>query len=363
MSSGDLVSSLWFSEIDLSFRISDPREIGESLKQLLSSSEPVEDSHVAVDLWRLAAKAYNTAKLVDGKNYCLHMAAEQLVVEATKKDDQPLLAAHFISGAIWQLHGLPGQKEKRAALRHRLIDIQERIPEEMTSFSQKLELENIIEIVESNMEKTNLLEKLFIFADLIHSPDPAKLEADAKETISKHPLSALFGANHLDREGKTIARTKGGSFNRSPENETVIHQVSQGELLRRNIIVMGQIEPARQIIMAKHQVSDHTLLPIFRNSPFIPISKLHTYAKGFARFFQGDLTSAVYTITPLLESSLRHILKTNGHDVTTFDDATQTQEDKTISSIFDQMRPQLDKIITPSISADLERIFLTYVIL
>jgi hypothetical protein len=60
----------------------------------------------------------------------------------------------------------------------------------------------------------------------------------------------------------------------------------------------------------------------------------------------------------LLENSLRYVLKAHGEDVTVFDDATQTQQDRTISSLFEQMRPQLDEVFTKTITADIERVFL-----
>jgi hypothetical protein len=63
-------------------------------------------------------------------------------------------------------------------------------------------------------------------------------------------------------------------------------------------------------------------------------------------------------LTPLLENSLCQVLKSQGHDVTIFDDATQTQQDRTISSLFEQMRPELDAIFTKSTTADIERVFL-----
>jgi Domain of unknown function (DUF4209) len=52
-------------------------------------------------------------------------------------------------------------------------------------------------------------------------------------------------------------------------------------------------------------------------------------------------------------------MKCNGHDVSIFDDATQTQQDRTISSLFEQMRPELDSILTTAIAADIERVFLS----
>ena len=61
---------------------------------------------------------------------------------------------------------------------------------------------------------------------------------------------------------------------------------------------------------------------------------------------------------PLLENSLRYFLKQNGHDVSIFDDAAQTQ-DRTISSLFEQMRTELDSIFTEAITTDIEKVFLS----
>lgn len=83
-----------------------------------------------------------------------------------------------------------------------------------------------------------------------------------------------------------------------------------------------------------------------------------TFSRGFARFFQGDFTSALYILTPLLENSLRHVLKGNGHEVTKFDDSRMTQEDRTISSLFEQMRDELDSIFGRALTTDIENVFL-----
>jgi hypothetical protein len=72
------------------------------------------------------------------------------------------------------------------------------------------------------------------------------------------------------------------------------------------------------------------------------------------------MTSAAYILTPLLEGSLRHVLKSHDHDVTKFDDATMTQEDRTISSMFEQMRPELDAIFGKANTADIARVFLDH---
>ena len=83
-----------------------------------------------------------------------------------------------------------------------------------------------------------------------------------------------------------------------------------------------------------------------------------TFSRGFARFFHGDFVSGLYILTPLLENSLRHVLKSHGYDVTKFDDAKLTQEDRTISSLFDQMRQELVSVFGNAIVTDVENVFL-----
>ncbi len=145
----------------------------------------------------------------------------------------------------------------------------------------------------------------------------------------------------------------------SPEDPAIRDQVAKAEGIRRTIVAFGRIEAARTGIAGRHFISDDVLSPLLQYSPFVPPDLVQTFARGYGRFFQGDFVSATYILTPLLENSLRHVLKSHGHEVTVFDDVTQTQQDRTISSLFERLRPELDSILTPAITADIERVFLT----
>ena len=112
-------------------------------------------------------------------------------------------------------------------------------------------------------------------------------------------------------------------------------------------------------IVTQHHISDDIFAAVLEYSPFVPSDLVNTFSRAYARFFQGDYVSAIYILTPLLENSLRHVLKSTGHDVTIFDDATQTQQDRTLSTLFEQMRPELDSIFTRAITADIEHVFLS----
>jgi len=355
---GTSVPVHWFSRLDLDFGVSDPAEVAAGIDDILKALQGHENMHALADLWRLAARGYHLAKKDDDAYRCKAAAAECLVAEA-ENTHSALVASHHLSAAIAELHGIPGKKERRTELRHRLIDVQAGISEEMSVFSREVDLREIVENVEKEIKKHGLLDKLLAFATLAHSPDPDDLVREAIASIREHPLASLLGASHLDREGKVVHRTEGGLFGETGNDSVVRAQITQSEGIRRRLIAFGQIDPARRAIMDEHYLSDDVFASLLQYSPFVPADLLDTFARGFAQFFRGDFVSATYILTPLLENSLRHVLKAHGHDVTIFDDASQTQQDRTISSLFEQMRAELDGIFTKAITADVENVFLT----
>lgn len=351
---------IWFLDLDLDFRVSDPLELAMSLESFIASLDPLTHYNTMVDLWRLAARAYHAGRDFARRDFCRTAAADCMASAAANLSagrGTAMMASHLLASAIHELHGIAGQKERRRELRHNLVDRQSEIQEEMSSFSHELDLSEIAEYTKGAIEKIGLLDKFFAFADLGTSPTPEKLIEDAKEALKGSFLSSLFATSYLDREGKTIHRTE-GNFGIRNDPAAIDNQIAQSEGLRRQLIARGSIEVARTSIMSSHYVSEDALRGLLMHSPFIPSHLLQTFSRGFARFFQGDLTSATYILIPLLEASLRHILKSSGQDVTIFDDASLTQKDHTLSSLFTQMRTELDEFLTPAIAADIENLFL-----
>jgi hypothetical protein len=241
-----------------------------------------------------------------------------------------------------------------------LIDVQSGIAEEMSSFSHPMDLREIVDEVEKQLAgERELVDMLLIFADLERSPSPDKLVADATKSINEHPLSSLFGASFHDSEGKVIHRSEGGGFGDNENSDAIRVQIAQQEQIRRQLHSFGQVETARRYIMDRFYVGEDTFHALFQHSPFIPRDLIGTFSRGFARFFEGDFTTSLYVLTPMLENSLRHVLKMHGHDVTTFDDANQVQEDRTISALFEQMRPELEDTFGRAVSADIDNVFLS----
>ncbi len=352
------VPACWFSELDLDFGISDSALVGKDIEDLIAGLPAEADGHTIVELLRLTARAYHFAKRDEDKYRAQSAAAEQLALMA-EQQPMAMMASSLLSDAISELHGIPGKKERRKELRHRLIDVQSRISEEMSPFSIPLDLEEMVRGIEGAMSDLGLRDKLFLFAVLDQSPDPTQLVDSASKSIREHPLASIFGASHHDSEGKVLHRTEGAGFGDGTDGNAIKNQIAQDEDIRRRITASGHIEAARHVIARDHFLSVDIFARILVHSPFVPNDLVRTFSHGFLRFFQGDFVSGLYILTPLLENSLRHVLKTYGHDVTIFDDATQTQEDRTISSLFDQMRGELDAVLGVAITTDIENVFLT----
>jgi lysyl-tRNA synthetase class 1 len=347
----------WFAKLDLDFRVSDAKDVADCLDSALKVLGSDLDSTTAAGLWNLAARAYRAAKRDEDAGRCQAEAAE-CFVRQSELDSSALIAAHHLSAAIAQLHGVTAKKARRTELRHRLIDIQSKISDEMSPFAQEMDMREIIKKVEEGVADLGLLDSLFVFADFVRSPKSEELEREAIEAIKKHPLSSLFGKAHLDFEGKTTHRTEGANFGANDNSSAVSEQIAQNESIRRNLIVSAYLDVVRRSIVEKYYLSEDVAFSLLQHSLFVPPNQRATFSRGIVSFFRGDFVSGLYILTPLLESSLRHVLKAHGHDVSIFDDATQTQKDRTLSSLFEQMRPELEQIFSQAIVADIERTFL-----
>ncbi len=352
---GHLGTANRYASLDLAMGVSKPAIIAAEIEQRVSSISAPQAG--TLGLWRLAASAYREAGDQDSAHRCQTRAVDDLVAQgdqALEQQRSPMVAAHWLEMAIAEMNGLPNVRERRTALRNRLADVQSHIPDEMSPFSVPLDLEPMIRNVEQQLEGNDLISTLFSLAASSDAPEPAKLRQDAAVAMKDAIASSLFGRTYLDGDGKTIHRTEAGD---SGDDGAIAGQIAQHESIRRQVHAAGLIDPVRRNLNDRFFLDKVLFRSLLSYSPFVPSDLLETYSVGFVRFFQGDFISAVYILTPLLENSLRFVLKQSGHDVTRFDDASRTQQDRTISQLFEQMRPELNAIFGDTIVADIEHTF------
>ncbi len=355
----DNFGTLTFGTLAAQYEILDFGLIAEKVENVLNSSNSSLHVHMRVQLWRLASQCYHRKGIPSDKARCQAEAAEELARHAMLQTHSALVCGQFLTDAISHLQGVPGKRDRRNELRSQLVEVQSRAYDEMGTYSHEIDLTEEIKQTVAHFSEADLVDQLLDFAIIDRSPDPSSLEESARRTIQEFPLSSIFSTVIMDRDGKVIEKADANGGLDGPSTGSLLHKISQEEAIRRQLTVGGRLEPARQTIAVTHIIDAQVLEPFLFHSPFVPPNLRATYAHGLARYFQADFVSAVYILVPLVEGSLRYLLKSNGIDVSTIDAASGTQENRTISTMFTDLRSELNAILTPAIVDDIDRVFLS----
>jgi len=340
-----------FAALDLDFRISDPSVIAAEAEELVEKEDDYYSQH---SLYHIAARAHRLAKNEADCNRNLLSAAECLVKIADNHGGSALFESHWLECAIKEMHRIPNTRERRRQLKHRLVDAQAEIYDELSSFSHTQDISDIVEDSRAAVRNKPLMAALYSFSRLSQAPSPKQLEEEARKIIAEHPLSSIFATTQYDSTGKPVYRDKG--IEDDDDGAVVQRHIAQSENFRRSLVVDGCIEPARLAIIDEHHVDEDAIGIICVHSPFVPQERISIYTNGFHSFFHGDIISAIHTLVPQLENSLRHVLRLRGHDVTKLND-DMTQEDLGLSVLLAKLRTELDAIFGDRMITDIDNVF------
>lgn len=357
LSAKKAMAHLTIARLQLDFGLQEPAILAADIEASVEGLDPVADGHLITDVLKAAASAYFRAKDEARAHAVKQRISDVFVTMADNLSGSSMLASGLLADAISALAGLKDAKEARKALRHRLIDAQAGIADEMGSFSHPIDLDDLRADIAKQVEGQTFYDLLFYVALLAQPSDPVKAREQAEEAAKEFPLSSLFGASIHDREGKVRHVVEAGGLGQSSHERSLEPQIARHEGLKRNIDV-ALIDVARRGLNAITYIAPDVLLPLLAYSPFVPEGKEHTFAAGLSSFLRGEAISALYILTPLVEAGLRACLKANGFEVTTFDDASQTQEDKTISALYRDQRSDLEAVFGPNLTFTIEQVFL-----
>jgi hypothetical protein len=181
-----------------------------------------------------------------------------------------------------------------------------------------------------------LEESLFTLSFRIaRPPNYERLKEQAQLHFREFPLSNLFSGVQMDSDGRIIARRAAGLAGDLDERAVAEWQeILRLAAMQHNLLVHGVIEPVRLALCTFHNILERDLLAYCWNNPFIAEGQEALYAKGLYAGLTGDYPSAMALLVPLLESSLRHILKQQGIETTSLN-AHGIQEEMHLGSILD----------------------------
>jgi hypothetical protein len=340
------------ASLDLDFRISDPAQVAKEADLLVPKADP-EEQHA---LLHVAARAYGVAKDQSASEVRRLGAAEKLLEIAGTQSHSAMMEAHWLERAVAELRRLPAARETYRKAKHRLVDVQSRIIDEMQTISTSDDLSEMIESVEAAIVGKLLGEALFQFVTLSRPPDPAKLREDARKSIEEAPLSSIFASTTYDRDGRAVHRQPAGKLFDGDQGDVLLPQIAMAEKIRRSVVVSGAIEPARQIIIQEHIIDETVVINLCARSPWVPPDRQANYVNGILHFFQGDMLAALHVLLPQLENSLRHILELHGCDTNTLKDDL-TQEAMGIPQLLRNHRTTIEKIFGAAMVANIENLF------
>lgn len=307
-------------------------------------------------IWEQAAACYRDIGEEDHVLRCQIAAAEELVAMADAMGS-PLASASWLADAIKSLRPLKGTKPRRKELELRLREAQENLSDEMTTFSSgPIDLADIAQGTIEVFEPMSLPTALGQLAILTRSPALEDRRTEALNSLKESSLASLFEMTKVDRDGKTIAVVPAANLRGEPNEDWMLHKYAESDSLRRRIFVAGQLEPVRQHLASRVSFTDRYFKAIVQNSPFVPLGYESIFARGFARMMQGDFLSAAYLLLPQMENSIRDVLAKAGHDPSIIQ-SDMSQEDRSLSSMLENNRAELDEIFGPDLTLEIDLLF------
>lgn len=344
----------WAMRLAYDYGIGDMKSHPEQAEKAASWKEV--DYHWAKHLLELAATGYRGLRRPDDANRCWMAIAEKSVEIAEAGDGSSMYQASWLMTAIEEIRRARGPEAKKRAeeLRKQLRDVQENVHFEMGVHTYELDLTDMVNDNLARVKDLSWGELLGQFVDLTRSSDPEKLKTEAADILSKHPISSMFPAQKMDREGKVVSKRAGMSD--ETQDEAFMDQIAQNESHRRQVVISGTLKPVRALIQSETTIIPDDFVVICNHSPFVPEGYEDVFALGFARLFQGDMVSAANILIPMLENSLRHVLKTSGRDTSKIE-SDMTQEDSALSRLLEKEKEQLEAIFGEAILFEIDLLF------
>ena len=237
--------------------------------------------------------------------------AELYAEQAEKLDTSDALSAsHWLQKSIEIYKTVPDSRERRDELYSLLLKHQKESLNYMEKISTPIDFSEAIDITLSTLKTLSVEDALVgLGYHIMQPPSYDKLEATAKKMIEEYPISHLFGAMHLDGEGRISAKTPSSMGSSEDEYLKVLStEVFRLAQMEHSYIVTGSIEPGRKYLYNKFNLTESDFFKICLYNPFIEQGQEYIYAKGLYAGFCGDYVLSTHLLSPLIENSLRYVL-------------------------------------------------------
>lgn len=251
-----------------------------------------------------------------------------------KDETNYFVAAHNIEGAIDASRKIPNNKTKTEELLKLMMHYQQESVKYMNKIPYKFELpKEISDQISSKLdlfkgkEKQEVLKGFAFFDDI---PEKETIKNQVEEETLAYPLQNLFSSVLVNEKGKNIAKDEGTTIGAKDIN--IENKMYSKAKMYFDLQTIMLIEPAREVIIREHSISEEDLYEILEDNYIVPEDRVRFYAKGLSAGFNGDFIVSSHLLIPQLENSIRFILEKNGVVVTTISDKG-IQEEKNVNTL------------------------------
>lgn len=307
------------------------------------------------EIWDLAAAAHRHQDRPEDERRCTLEGIEQ-TIKMGDHVGQASAQAHWLRTAISELRRVSGTDDYREQLRLQMRQLQEKAMDELSSFSIPVDFTDQITGTLEAFDGLTLPDALKQFATLTVPLSPDALRQQALDSLDHNSIASIFAAVQHDADGKIVGEVGGAPIGGVPDDDWIKNKITELENFRRMEIVNGFIQPSRHYIASSFPIAERHFHSIAINSPFVPPSHAGIFALGFARFFQGDYVAAAHMLVPQVENSIRYVLRNSNTDTSRILN-DMLQEDRSLSSLLESYRPELNKAFTPGVVLQIDLMF------
>lgn len=361
--------ALWLADTMLANHLGRGEEaaISDHLEMLAKQFELSGDLHRSKDFFEAAANWYkrdkNEAKVVE----MTVLVAESWVkqAEARLSSDNPshMVAASFYENAIQKYRTIPKSQRDGYNVEERILELNKLMSESGTRSlsemgvisSPAIDISEIVENARNAVRGKNAIDALLAFANIYKGARVAKIRESAQKMLREHPLQALFGATHMSRDGRVIAKRPGMGLGAPDENEAVLWaEMVKDYGMELGLVVQGDIWPALEILHLEQRLRESDFISISNNSPIVPPGRESLFGKGLFAGYDKDFATAIHLLVPQIENLVRYHLKARGIKTTNLD-INGIENENGLSTLIDI--PEVKEIFGENLSFELKTLF------
>ena len=303
-------------------------------KIILNSSD---DIHKSIRAYKLKTKIYfKQGDSLSAMRNNLRLASylENKAASETCGSIQSLFhAEQYLQKAV-HLYRNNAAPEDGKRVHSKLLEIQEKIPQNMIPLSVNGDLTKEYESIKSLFEGLSFRESIMRIAQCtpLYKRDYLK-QIVLKEAVD--PLSCLFGSGIKSSRGRTIATIPPIDMQNPTADEEVLEKhMHHTALILEEIHGTTILKWAGDILNTKFQFTAEDLDFLVKNNPIIPIGRENIFLAGLYNGLKGNLYISLHILAPQIEHLFRCIAESAGAIMSTLED-DDTSDAKLLTSVFD----------------------------